>query len=46
VSSAQAVLDRHGADVLKHDRKAFLAGIDPSPRAASYRAAEARADDA
>jgi hypothetical protein len=45
MTAAQHVLDRHGAAVLARDRKAFLAGLDPSPAAAKYRAAQAATFD-
>jgi len=40
VAAVQAMLDRHGADVTRRDRRAFLADIDGSGPAVPYRAAQ------
>lgn len=45
VSAVQAMLDRHGADVIKRNRKGFLADVDKSAPAARYRAAQAASFD-
>jgi hypothetical protein len=45
MTTAQHVLDRHGAALLARDRAAFLADLDSSPAAARYRAAQAATFD-
>jgi hypothetical protein len=45
MSTAQHVLDRHGAALLARDRAAFLADLDSSPAATRYRAAQAATFD-
>jgi hypothetical protein len=41
VEAVQALLDRHGTDVVRHDKRAFLADLDTSAAASSYRTAQA-----
>ncbi len=40
VGAVQAMLDRHGADVLGRDRSAFVADLDRSTTASAYRSAQ------
>lgn len=40
VAAVQALLERHGADVVHRDRAEFVADLDPDPAAASYRKAQ------
>lgn len=41
IEAVQALLDRHGADVLRRDRRAFLDDLDTGAGASAYRTAQA-----